>query len=318
MTKRAVSFIRLDENNINLQSFFMNMVQMTSQSLSFTMEGFCILNTSIVNEAHNDIFDSIHKQTFKTPSDYDVIIVPSRETISTDLFEQFNFVLKCQELNIEVRSATQPNDNLVEIIAKEKEKTKNHSEELLAKSRVGMFELAKQGVFLGGQPPFGCLVGNDKQLEIDENYKDVVIEIFSLYSRGLKLVNIGRYLWDIYEIGNTHNPRKDGNKTPYLKSDKIFAILTNSLYAGYPSYHRTKKVISKGGKTMYLPKEYWITSKVKIERLAIINEELFNKVQLRIKDDEAYERLQIPESELNTFLSNDKFLDLQEVEQAVV
>lgn len=315
MTKRAVAFIRLDESTIQHQSFYMTIIQQTSQSLNYNLEGFCMLTPSNNYEEEKDIFDIIHKQTMKSPSDYDVILILSREAISTDVFKQHEFVEKCKELNIEVRSAMNLSNDLVETIMEEKEKTKNHSQELLAKSREGMFELAKKGVFLGGQPPFGCLIGDDKHLTIDNDYREIIIEIFTLYSRGLTLVNIARYLWDIYELGNTHNPRKDGNRIPYIKTDKLYAILTNPLYAGYPSYHRTKKVASKGGKTLYLPSEYWIVSSVKIERLSLISEELFDTVQKRIENDEAHKRLQIPLAELDFFLKQDVFLDLQEKDE---
>ena len=289
MSNNAVAFIRLEEGNQQFQNFYMNMIQTSASTLQLNVKGFCVVN--VASDEEIDIFTTIHQQTFMTTDDYDVILIPSREVLSSDIFKQFEFVEKCLNKNIAIRSITDLSNNLVDTIIKEKNKTKNATVQLLSKSRDQMFKLAQEGVYLGGQVPFGYKLEKDKRLYIDENFEEPVKEIFYQYSRGVELVNIGRLIWDVYNIGNSQNATIEGNKKPYLKSIKLYSILFSPLYKGYPAYHKTKKV---GAKTLYLPKEYWIMPENKIERLQIIEDELFEKVQERLVNEDWYEKLMLP------------------------
>jgi hypothetical protein len=310
MSNNAVAFIRLEEGNSQFQNFYMNMIQSSASHLQLNVKGFCVV--SVTSDQEIDIFDTIQKQTFMTTDEYDVILIPSREVLSSDIFKQFEFVEECIEKNIAIRSITDLSNNLVDIIINEKNKTKNATVQLLSKSRDQMFKLAQEGVYLGGQVPFGYKLEKDKRLYIDENFREPVTEIFYQYSRGLELVNIGRLIWDIYKIGNSANATTEGNKKPYLKSIKLFSILLSPLYKGYPAYHKTKKV---GAKTLYLPKEYWIMPENKIERLQIIEEELFEKVQERLIYEEWYDKLKLPNDLLQEYIDENKITYLDKIEK---
>ena len=99
----------------------------------------------------------------------------------------------------------------------------------------------------------------------------------------------------------------------YLKGSKIAVILSNPIYKGYPAFHRSKNLLNPNTKssttTKYLPRENWVVSLIKHDHLAVVSEDLYDKVQERLNNDETFHSIQYPHDKLKEVLENDKIAE---------
>jgi len=141
-------------------------------------------------------------------------------------------------------------------------------------------QMVKDGEFRGGKPPYGFHLSktgvvNKKGkellgLEIDKDESKVVKEMFDLvYLQGYGGVRIAKYL-----------NQKD---IPPRYTDKwslgvVNYILRNPIYKGYMAYDKTTSL--ETGLSKRLKPEDWILSDNQIEKLIIIEEDVWDKVQV--------------------------------------
>jgi hypothetical protein len=312
MLKKAISYITIEEGSSHAP-LLRNMAQRKIEG--FEIIGVCEV-TIKEDETENeiDIFDTIYDQTVYSVEDYDTIFLFSLESISKDIWEQIRFAKKCVEHNIDIRTVTTPNTNQIDIILEQEKRIGASPFGASMKARRTEFEYALLGKYLARGIPFGTKLVN-KQLFIKEDYEQIIYEIFNLYSRGAEIMTISRYLYDIYDIWNTNDKAKKGknNLNNYMKASKIAVILSNPLYKGYPAFHRSKNILNpntkKSTSTKYLPRENWIISLIKHDRLAVVGEDLYDKVQERLNDDESFHSIQIPSEQLDEALANDNMIE---------
>ena len=139
-------------------------------------------------------------------------------------------------------------------------------------------QMTKEGSFRGGKPPYGYeLVKSGKQnkknkelhkLSIDENESKTVKEMFRLAcEEGYGGKRISTYL----------NSLKIPSKTESgWRESVVNYILRNPIYKGYMSYGKTS---SDGASKNRINSNDWILSATQIPELAIIEEELWDKLQ---------------------------------------
>lgn len=165
-------------------------------------------------------------------------------------------------------------------------------------------QMAKDGVYRGGTPPFGYkLIKSGKKnkkgkelmtLAIDEEQSIIVREIFKLVKEeGYGSNRIAKYL-------NERNIKTATGSN--WNTGSINFILRNPIYKGYPAYGKRK---SHEGVFETKPRDEWTTSEFQIKEWVIIPESDFDKVQAmrssrspdKVKN-ENYERLNTTKSPL--------------------
>lgn len=182
--------------------------------------------------------------------------------------------------NIDVISISEPIDDtpqgqlmegMIEVI------DEFYSAVLAQETLRGMVENARKGYRNGGYPAFGyknVRVFDEKKnpkskYEVNETEAKIVKKIFELYAKGNGLKNIAIYLNE-----NGFKPRSGGTWCKTAMAN----ILRNEEYIGWTVFNkRDKKTYGK----QFKPKAEWII--VKNTHKAIINEELFNRVQQLIE-----------------------------------
>ena len=145
-------------------------------------------------------------------------------------------------------------------------------------------KLVQQGKFMGGSAPYGYkleLSGEISKhgralhhLVVAPEQAEVVQYIYELSLN--KEYGSAR----IAKILNSHEIYKNLAPNDKWKSATITSILTNPIYAGYTAYKRRERI---NGKYRRLDSSDWVISSKPDERIAIIDEDDWNKTQERRK-----------------------------------
>ncbi len=125
---------------------------------------------------------------------------------------------------------------------------------------------AKTGKYLGGKPPFGFILSEDKKLIKDpDNYKTIET-IFSMFYEGATYKEIAEHL-------NVHH-MYNANHKPWSSRSDFNSIIRNKKYCGYYVYNRTEsRRNNKKNHRKHKPKDEIIEIKGGVE--AIVSEEIW-------------------------------------------
>jgi len=130
----------------------------------------------------------------------------------------------------------------------------------------------------GGTPPYGYTVGPDKRLHIDEAKEPAVKRIFEMYAAGLSYDKIIDWL--------DNNGYKTARGEKFGKTS-IKSILENEKYCGNYFWNKRSGKDFRGMRNSHKLKDenecYHVVGGVP----AIVSEELFNKVQERLRDNKS-------------------------------
>jgi DNA invertase Pin-like site-specific DNA recombinase/predicted NAD-dependent protein-ADP-ribosyltransferase YbiA (DUF1768 family) len=140
-------------------------------------------------------------------------------------------------------------------------------------------QMVEKGEFRGGVPPYGYKLirsgkfnkkGKEvKKMVINNEEAEVVRTIYDLaLSYGMGGQRIAQYL------NEKNTPARKGSQ---WGSAVVNYMLRNPIYKGYMAYGKTTSKQNKQGRVS--PKD-WLLSKKKMDELAIIPEQIWNKVQL--------------------------------------
>lgn len=143
-------------------------------------------------------------------------------------------------------------------------------------------KMVQGGKFVGGTPPYGYkleLSGEISKhgralhhLVIEPERAEVVKYIYELS------LNKEYGSAKIAKILNFHEVYKKMAPKDYWKSGTVTSILTNPIYTGRTAYKRREKV---NGKFKRLDSEKWITASEPNQKLIVIDDDIWNKVQER-------------------------------------
>lgn len=143
-------------------------------------------------------------------------------------------------------------------------------------------KMVQKGKFVGGTPPYGYkleLSGEISKhgralhhLVIEPERAEVVKYIYELS------LNKEYGSAKIAKILNVHEVYKKMAPKDYWKSGTITSILTNPIYTGRTAYKRREKV---NGKFKRLGSEEWIIASEPNQKLIVIDDDIWNKVQER-------------------------------------
>lgn len=139
----------------------------------------------------------------------------------------------------------------------------------------GMENRAKQGFHCGGIPPLGYKVGTDQRLEIDENEADIVREIFKMFDCGMSYTQMAKHLNDAGHLTKSGRP---------FTKHSFYGILTQQKYIGIFNWNKRQSKNSKGQRNNSAQKDPELQTIIEDGCPAIINKELFCKVQERLAE----------------------------------
>lgn len=168
-------------------------------------------------------FQQMIADTAKKP--VDMVLVYKLDRFARNRYDSAIYKRKLKQSGIAVVSATEPLTDTPEGIIMEallEGMDEYYSAELSRKTRRGLTESFKKGLYLNGTAPFGYLV-KDHRLAVDETKAPIAIEIFQRYADGERFADIIRWL-DSMGIPNTA-----GNR---WQKWNISAILKSRVYIG--------------------------------------------------------------------------------------
>ncbi|MDO5361999.1 MAG: recombinase family protein [Eubacteriales bacterium] len=143
-------------------------------------------------------------------------------------------------------------------------------------------KMVQKGKYVGGTPPYGYKLELSGELSkhgralhhlvIEPERAEVVKYIYELS------LNKEYGSAKIAKILNVHEVYKKMAPKDYWKSGTITSILTNPIYTGRTAYKRREKV---NGKFKRLGNEEWIIASEANQKLIVIDDDIWNKVQER-------------------------------------
>ena len=208
---------------------------------------------------------------------FDAVVVYDISRASRDVADWMTFRKLMRSLDINVLSTTEPlgsvddpSSFLTELL------TAGLGQHMVLqtrqKSMAGVAQKAKQGVFLGGTPPLGYDIANERYV-INRREAETVRLVFSLYAEGRSYNNIIDTAAELGYVGKFGRP---------LGKNSLHDILKNERYIGVYSWNKRKR--------KYMG--HWCGGKpnpdvVRIEGIipAIISLDLWERVQKRMSDN---------------------------------
>ncbi|HOO56484.1 MAG TPA: recombinase family protein, partial [bacterium] len=233
-------------------------------------------------------FQKLVKDSQKKPPPFDLVITWSVSRFGRNKMESYIATEKLRERGISIFYYKEPFDTedsmgrlIIEILravaefsrleyVKDVERSKSH--------------LARNGYSTGGKPPFGLrrkeVLENGKRhirWEPDPDTAPIAKKIFEMYADGHGYKSICRWLND-RDIKTTW-----GNK---WRAASFSRMLRNEIYIGNIVYNKEvkRKMGRNGGSSDMKPEDEWVRCDGAIE--PIVPRELFDKVQLRLKQND--------------------------------
>lgn len=159
--------------------------------------------------------------------------------------------------------------------------SKREKAKLLARTRRGKLEAARQGRYLTAIAPFGYAL-RDGQLVACEEEAKIVRYIFTLAREGHGIREIARTLAR-EGIPTPRQMRGDKRAGARWAKSSVLKILSNPLYSGVGHWNRRKR---EGSKHVWRPESEWIALKVP----AIVPSDMREFVQRRLRENAVFVR----------------------------
>lgn len=138
----------------------------------------------------------------------------------------------------------------------------------------GLKNNAKKGVHCGGVPPLGYVLDENKRLAIDDKEAEAVRRIFQMYDRGY---GYGRIAGELNENGYLTKQKL------IFKKNSIHDILINEKYTGTYVYNKAFPRDIDGGNNSHKYKDEEDIVRIDNTHPAIIDKELFERVQEKLQ-----------------------------------
>ncbi len=164
-----------------------------------------------------------------------------------------------------------------------------HNKETSKKIKRTFRENINNGLYMGSEAPYGLLKGTTEEtkhkLTVDEEVRDIIVDIFDKAKQEWSLNKIAEYLTNKkIPIPSIHKNSNRGVKTKTFEiwdPNTVKDILTNEMYIGNMVQGKTIRLSLKSKKITYIPREDWVV--VENTHEAIIDKETFNLVQTILK-----------------------------------
>ena len=207
------------------------------------------------------------------------ILVHNLDRLHRNAREQLNMIYELKEKGIGILTTSGLNtldEECMSEILDEALQAEKYSLRLSKETMKGLKVNAEKMLHNGGTPPYGYIVGPDKKLHINLAKEPAVKAIFEKYAAGLSYNEIIEWL--------------DANGYKTAKGEKfgktsIKSILENEKYCGTYFWNKHTGKDFRGMRNSHKLKEDYYHVPRAIP--AIVSEELFNKVQERMRDNKS-------------------------------
>lgn len=206
-----------------------------------------------------------------------IIICHQIDRLHRNAREQLNMIYELKAKRIGILTTTgldTLDEECMSEILDEAASAEKYSRRLSRETMKGLKVNAEQMLHNGGIAPYGYIVGSDRKLHIDETKSPAVKKIFEMYAAGMSYKQIIKWLDD-----NGYRTAKGG----LFINTSIKSILENEKYCGNYFWNKRAAKDFRGMRNNHKLKEdyYHVYGAVP----AIVSEELFNKVQERLRDN---------------------------------
>lgn len=204
------------------------------------------------------------------------ILVHNLDRLHRNAREQLNMIYELKAKGIGILTVGGLNtldEECMSEILDEACQAEKYSRRLSRETMKGLKVNAGQMLHNGGTPPYGYIVGSDKKLHVDESKAPAVKKIFEMYAASLSYKQIIKWLDD-----NDYKNTKGGS---FIKTG-IKSILENEKYCGNYFWNKRASKDFRGMRNNHKHKDEYYH--VPGGCPAIVDEELFNKVQERLRD----------------------------------
>lgn len=200
-----------------------------------------------------------------------VIVVFKLERIFRDVFSGISVMRELEDYGCHIESTCESIDDTVDgifITQLELALSERYVNQLKFYTKTACINQAKTGKYLGGKPPFGFILSEDRKLIKDPANYRTVEKIFTMVAEGASYKEIAEWL-NVHEMYNA-------NQKPWNSKSDFHSIIKNKKYCGYYVYNRTEsRRHKKKNHRKSKPKEEIIEIKGGVE--AIVSEELWQQ-----------------------------------------
>ncbi|MGL5126313.1 MAG: recombinase family protein [Fusobacteriaceae bacterium] len=209
---------------------------------------------------------------------FNFVIVHKLDRFSRDKYDSAKYKRKLKDNGVRVISVTERLDDSPESIILEsviEGMSEYYSKNLAREVMKGLSENAYQCKHTGGKPPLGYDVTENKKYIINEKESEAVKLIFQMYVDNYTSGDMIRKLNELgfrTKIGNVWN------------KNSISSIVRNEKYSGVYIYNRSAKKNSKGMRNNHQNKDEADIIRIEGGMPVIIEKELFNTVQQKLKE----------------------------------
>ncbi len=237
----------------------------------FREEGYSATNTN--RPAYKEMIKYLEENGI------DVILVHKLDRLHRDETNMFNDLKRFRESKIKVIAVADgidiSDDSAGLATAMLAAIGANFSRNLSRETRKGLTSAAENCLHTGGKPPYGFKLDRETMLlEIDETTAPAVRKMFELYADGFGTSDIIKWL------------KEHGYKTAKgndFKANALNEIFHNEKYRGCYTWDKALAKDSDGHRNTHGRKDEYI--KIEGGCPAIVSEEIFNKVQDRLKEN---------------------------------
>ena len=239
--------------------------------------------------ADRDVLQEAKKDAEK--GEYDILVAYKDDRIGRRMWEIGAYVMTLKNYGVDIYTVkdgciSPESDDIMGqmVLALRYGNAQKSSSDTGMRVRDTAIKLVQKGKFMGGKAPYG--------------YRMELSGEISKHGRALQhlVVNeeqaaVVRYIYELAvnkEFGSAKIAKILNADEKYIgmapndvwKSGTVTSILTNPIYAGYTAYNRREK---RNGKYRRLGSEDWVTAREANLELAIIDDDIWNKVQEKRK-----------------------------------
>ena len=280
INNRVALYARFSSDNQRSESID---AQLRAMKAYCKQRNFVIVNTYIdeAKSATTDRRPSFQQMIADSSSKtFDILLVHKLDRFARNRYDSAVYKRELKKNGVTVYSVLENLDDSPESIMMEavlEGMSEYYSQNLAREVMKGMRETAIQCKHTGGTPPLGYDVDEDtKKLKINECEAETVRLIYELYSKG------HGYTYILNQLHNENRKTKTGKD--FMKNS-LYNILTNPKYKGVYIFNRSSAKSVAGTRNTHLYKDDEELIIVDGGCPRIIEEDIYEKVQVRITDN---------------------------------
>ncbi len=206
---------------------------------------------------------------------FSIVLVHKLDRFSRNRYDSAIYKSKLKKNHVSIASVLERIDDSPESVMMEsvlEGMAEYYSKNLAREVMKGTIQRALRCQFLGGSPPLGYYVNNEKRLEIEKHEAEAVKIIYEMFDNGYGYSEIINYLND-----NDYKTKKGC----IFGKNSLYEILGNEKYTGVYIYNKASGKNHNHTRNNHSYKAYDEIIKIPNGCPQIISKELFDRVQMR-------------------------------------